>query len=81
MVIQRYSTFLEMLASQKQDSISLLFEEGGEKKSLTYGELIERIRSFPVEPHGCVCSFADGTLASLLAVVAYASKLIQIVFF
>ena len=78
MVIQRYSTFLEMLASQKQDSISLLFEEGGEKKSLTYGELIERIRSFPVEPHGCVGIFADGTLASLLAVFAYASKGIQI---
>lgn len=74
MVIKRYSTFLEMLSDQEKDSTCLFFEEGGEKKSLTYGQFIDKILAFKVEKHGCVGIFADGSLDSLLAVLAYVSK-------
>lgn len=74
----RYSTFLEMINAQNPTDVALLFSYGGEVKSMTYDCLAKTIESFPVEKHGCVGIFADGTLSSLIAILSYASKGAQI---
>ena len=74
----RYLSFLDMIKGQKGDSIALRFLFQGQVKSMTYDCLVKTIEEFPVEKHGCVGIFADGTLASLIAILGYASKGIQI---
>lgn len=74
----RYSTFLEMIKAQRGDSIALRFLFQGQVKSLTYDCLATTIEDFPAEKHGCVGIFADGTLASLVAILGYVNKGTQI---
>ena len=75
---KRYSSFLTMLLDQKQDSYAFAYEENGVKKYLTYAELIRKIYAFPLKERGTAGILMDGSLASILAVFAYASKHRQI---
>ncbi len=74
----RYPTFMEMIKAQTGSDVALLFLHEGEVRSMSYDCLVKTIEDFPVEEHGCVGIFADGTLSSLLAILSYAAKGIQI---
>ena len=76
---KRYATFLDMLLDQRQDSPALVYDFNGTKLSLTYGELVSKINAYPVKESGIAGIFMDGSLSSVLAVFAYASKRRQIV--
>ena len=56
----------------------MVYEENGSKKYLTYAELIRKIYAFPLKERGTAGILMDGSLASVLAVFAYASKRRQI---
>lgn len=76
---KRYSSFLEMLADQKEDSPAFVFEKNGVKTYLTYGEFLQQILAFPIKETGTAGIFMDGSLESILAVFAYARQKRQIV--
>ena len=76
---KRYATFLDLLLDQKQSSPALLYESNGNKVALSYGELVSKIRAFPLKGEGTAGIFMDGSLSSILAVFAYARERRQIV--
>lgn len=80
MAITRYSSFLEMLEAQDPAHVALVFEENGEKKTLTYAGLVQRIEKYPVEENArAVGIFSDLSLESILAMFAYVKAGKQVV--
>ena len=77
---KRYKTFLEMLKSQDKDSPALVFDEGNEIKSLTYGEFVKKILSTPINKSansvGIVC---ENNLETVLNIFAYVNAKKQVV--
>lgn len=77
---KRYKTFLEMLKSQDKESTALVFDEGGEIKSLTYAEFIQKILNTPVcksaNSVGIVC---ENNLQTILNIFAYVNAKKQVV--
>ncbi|HBS02502.1 MAG TPA: hypothetical protein DEA63_01350, partial [Firmicutes bacterium] len=67
-----------MLRGQDPSSPAIVFKQENGKSVLDYASLIRLVEDFPVEEHGCVGIFADGSLSSILAILAYASAHIQI---
>lgn len=78
MKVSHYSSFLDMLRGQNPSSPAIVYKEGEQKSVLDYATLIRKVEEFPIEKHGCVGIFADGSLTSILAILAYASAHIQI---
>lgn len=67
-----------MLRGQDPSSPAIVFKQENGKSVLDYASLIRLVEGFPVAEHGCVGIFADGSLSSILAILAYASAHIQI---
>lgn len=76
---KRYLSFIEMLSDQKKDSVAIIFDDNGEKKQVTYGELIAKINKFPVSDKKCVGILCENNLQTIVAIFAYAKANKQMV--
>lgn len=76
---KRYGSFLSLLLDQKQSDPAFVYALDEAKQSITYEELVHKIRAFPIKERGTAGILMDGSIESILAVFAYASKKRQIV--
>lgn len=69
-MLKRYSSFIEMLKSQKKDSIAIIFDDNGTKNKVTYGELIAKINNFPVSDKKCIGILCENNLQTIVTIFA-----------
>lgn len=80
--IVRHSTFEELLTAGKEISgngPAVYYEEAGEKKSLTYQELLDKINEVELPDGTCIGILCDGGLSTILNIFAAAKARKQIV--
>lgn len=80
--IVRHSTFEELLKAGKdisQNGPAVYYEEKGEKKSLTFQELLDQVDQVNVPEGTCIGILCDGGLPTILNVLAAAKAEKQIV--
>ena len=72
--MKRYSSFLQLLSDQKSDATALEYVESGEVLELTYGELVEKVKGFPIPEESSVGILCHNDLETILAIFALSGR-------
>ncbi len=75
----RYPNFLAMLEAQEPSSTAFLYPGENGPLSLSYGDFIKRIRTYPIADKTSIGVLCDGTLDTIVAIFAYVAAGKQIV--
>lgn len=77
--MKRYLSFYELLSSQDSSSISLIYEENGEKVFLSYKELIKLIDEYPLSNKSSIGILCANNIETIVSIFAYAKAKRQMV--
>lgn len=68
--MKKYGSFRELLKGQDPSSIAFDFEDGGERKSCSYQEFLDRIDAYPLPKANRIGIFMDGSFDSIVSTFA-----------
>ncbi len=77
--MKRYKTFFELLSSQNENSIAIIYDENGIKKEISYKEILQMIETYPLANKTSIGILCENNLQTIISIFAYAKARKQIV--
>ena len=73
-MVRRFTSFRELIAAQNPENAAFGYFEGNVRKLLTFGEVLNRIDTYPLPDEDVIGILCDNGIASVIAMLALAGK-------